>query len=48
MSIITVSGEMGSLRDELAMEICQRGGLECVGPAHPDGIGARIGGYLPG
>jgi len=30
MSIITVSGEMGSLRDELAMEICQRGGLECV------------------
>ncbi len=30
MSIITVSGEMGSLRDELALEICQRGGLECV------------------
>jgi len=30
MSIITVSGEMGSLRDELAMAICQRGGLECV------------------
>ena len=30
MSIISVSGEMGSLRDELAMEICQRGSLECV------------------
>ncbi len=30
MSIITVSGEMGSWRDELAMEICQRGHLECV------------------
>lgn len=30
MSIITVSGEMGSWRDELALEICQRGNLECV------------------
>ncbi len=30
MSIITVSGEMGSQRDELALEICSRGGLECV------------------
>ena len=30
MSIITVSGEMGALRDELALDICQRGGLECV------------------
>ena len=30
MSIITVSGEMGALRDELALEICQRGGPECV------------------
>ncbi|KIX11579.1 cytidylate kinase family protein [Dethiosulfatarculus sandiegensis] len=30
MSIITVSGEMGSYRDELAEEICQRGNLECV------------------
>lgn len=30
MSIITVSGEMGSLRDELADELCLRGGLECV------------------
>lgn len=30
MSIITVSGEMGSLRDELAVEICQRSGMECV------------------
>ena len=30
MSIITVSGEMGSLRDALAEEICKRGALECV------------------
>ncbi len=30
MSIITISGEMGSLRDELAEEICRRGGMECV------------------
>lgn len=30
MSIITVSGEMGSYRDELAMEICDRGSLECI------------------
>ncbi len=30
MSIITVSGEMGSLRDELAGEICLRGSYECV------------------
>ncbi|ADK84211.1 transport-associated protein [Desulfarculus baarsii DSM 2075] len=30
MSIITVSGEMGSLRDELALCISQQGGLECV------------------
>ena len=30
MSIITISGEMGSFRDELALEICERGGLECI------------------
>ncbi len=30
MSIITVSGEMGSQRDQLAETICQRGNLECV------------------
>ena len=30
MSIITMSGEMGSFRDELALEICDRGGLECI------------------
>jgi len=30
MYIITVSGEMGALRDELALEICQRGNLELV------------------
>lgn len=30
MSIITVSGEMGSWRSELAIEICRQGKLECV------------------
>lgn len=30
MGIITVSGEMGSQRDQLAEVICQRGSLECV------------------
>lgn len=30
MSIITLSGEMGSLRDELAEYVCRRGGMECV------------------
>ncbi len=30
MSIITISGEMGSLRDELAEEVCRLGELECV------------------
>lgn len=30
MSIITVSGETGALRSELAWELCQRGGLEMV------------------
>lgn len=30
MSIITVSGQMGSLRDELAQELCKSGRLECV------------------
>ena len=30
VSIITMSGEMGSFRDELALEICDRGGLECI------------------
>jgi cytidylate kinase len=30
MNIITVSGEMGSLRDELASEICRRGTMELV------------------
>ena len=30
MTIISVSGEMGSFRDELALDICQRGKLECV------------------
>jgi cytidylate kinase len=30
MSVITVSGEMGSLRDELANEICQQGKMELV------------------
>ncbi len=30
MSIITVSGEMGSLRDELAAEICRGGNIELV------------------
>lgn len=30
MSIITLSGEMGSSRDELALDICARGNLECV------------------
>ncbi len=33
MSIITVSGEKGSLRDELCQEICERGGLECINRA---------------
>lgn len=30
MSIITISSEMGALRDDLAQEICQRGKLELV------------------
>ena len=30
MSVITVSGEMGSLRDELAREICRQGKMELV------------------
>jgi len=30
MSIITVSGEMGSQRDDLARELCRAGGLELV------------------
>lgn len=30
MSIITISGEMGSWRDQLAEEVCRRGRLECV------------------
>ncbi len=30
MSIITVSGETGALRSELARELCQRGGMELV------------------
>lgn len=30
MSIITVSGQMGALRDELALAISQRGRMECV------------------
>jgi cytidylate kinase len=30
MSIITISGETGSQRDELSQELCQRGKLECV------------------
>jgi len=30
MSIITVSGEMGAQRDELATELCLKGRMECV------------------